>query len=1058
MPVVLVAAVLACAVASLPPLTLLPGFNLHLGTAPILAASLMVGPMAALAVLGLVLPAVFGNMPWPDVLLALTGALLIGALAQRTLHPVWTWVGWLALQVAFSVAAPFLHVPGASGVDWSFELLQIEGMATLTLAWIIVLLLGRRATSLRSPGRAMPLGHFAFSWLVVFVSSLALMTSLAFLRVSHRQLLEQASADLAARAARISAVTDLLLRERRSVISTIGRGIAQGGLMQAPPEELAEALYDYLQADPASLSILVADIRGAVLASAGNRPWLPRTNIEPRTVVDRIYFKMALENGGPYVSDVFTGRGIGSDRIVAVSTPIPGTADQPVGVIMMALDLSALAGVIRREERGEMTSSILDSTSAFVVPPPSELRDAVMARGSLPVAVGLASPSADADGLLVRESVVGATGWRVVTVLPVAALGGELRQAMRQALYIVVIGLLAALWIGPIVIGRLLIPLRFAVARLQQPIGRKVGISIADQRLVPPEVRLLLQNLLRARVHQRIAYNALSRLRQGLDDKVAERTRELEQSRAELRASADSWQMLLELSPDAVLTVDGHGAIVFANKAAGRLTGWEPGELLHRPLEILVPERMRASFMLEFGRYFAGGKIPSALRSERPILRSDGAEVPVELSVAVAQGQGGTRLIVYLRDQSLQKLAEATLLQAKTEAEAANASKTTFLAMVSHEMRTPLNTILGATELMGSAADEAEREACRSTVFASAESLHKLVNDLLDLSSMEAGKFVIHRGPVPLRETLARVVEEFRSTAAAKGLTLDLAVGEDVPRVMDTDGARFAQILINLVGNAIKFTRAGGVRIDARRDAGPGSLSWLVVEVIDSGIGIAAEARRRIFDPFVQSDGSISRAFGGTGLGLAISKRLATLLEGRIELESEPGVGSTFRIRLPIPEAAFAGGAGSAAPAMGATGVHRALRPDALCSQRPARILLVDDIESNRRVARRSLELMGHAVTECSSGQEALDLWERGGIDVVLMDVSMPGMDGLEATRRLRSRERERALGRVWIVGVTAHASEDYVEACQAAGMDEHLAKPYRRQQLFDLLEGRPDG
>jgi CheY-like chemotaxis protein len=284
-----------------------------------------------------------------------------------------------------------------------------------------------------------------------------------------------------------------------------------------------------------------------------------------------------------------------------------------------------------------------------------------------------------------------------------------------------------------------------------------------------------------------------------------------------------------------------------------------------------------------------------------------------------------------------------------------------------------------------------------------------------------------------------------------------------VPATIETDAARVAQIVRNLVGNALKFTAAGFVRVRARREAANEGGDRLLVEVEDSGIGIPVEAQQRIFEPFVQQDGSISRAFGGSGLGLAISSRFAALLHGSLDVESRAGEGSTFRLRLPMVESsgplpfdALATGCivrqASATDARGAAR-SRAGSQTTACA---ARVLVVDDTEPNRRLAARMLELMGHRVSTCASGVAALTTVEAECFDVVLMDVSMPGIDGLEATRRLRAREIDLGRERCWVIGFTAHATPSDADACRRSGMDDVLTKPYRARDLYEAIERAP--
>jgi PAS domain S-box-containing protein len=1042
----LAAAVLATVLlGALPPLTVVPTFAIDVVGVPALFAALLFGPAAGLVGLALLLPTSHAAYDVWIVGATVLGAAASGEIARRHVHPVWTWITWLALQAGAAIASS-----SEGGAALSSRV--IDAMGELALAWGLVLAVGHRPDLYRWRRRSPPLAHLVFTTLAVFVAGLSLVTSLVYVRVSFGQLLAEAESDLQSRTLRASEMLGLLLDQRRSLVASIAQSLGTNEMRSGSPARLDAALSDFLKVNPAALSMLVADRSGRVIAAGGNRPWLNPRGIIGTDVTDRAYFAQPMRDGRPFVSNVFTGRGLGSDRLVAISALIPGPAGAPAGVVQMALDLSTVARVVSFAETTGLSTAVLDANGEYVVPFARDVRETLAERGTLPTADParrVAVPTPSDPNSLVSEAVIGSTAWRVMSVRSLETMGQGIAEVARQALYIVLFGLLAALWLGRVAARQLVRPLASAAEPLRRPAGAPIGVHAVAQRAVPGEIRALLQRLQKSQVRQRVAFRQLARLRQDLDLKVAERTAELEVSRRQLASSAERWQQLLEISPDAIVTADGAGRVQFSNRAAHQLLGTASETLRGVDLDTLLPGWLAAS-AARAAAPTAAPRAPVAMRA----VRRDGSSFPAEFAVAEMRNAADVLYVVVIRDQTVRQAADDELRRAKAEAESANAAKTMFLAVISHELRTPLNTILNSADLIGNAGSDVEREAYRGTLISSAESMLKVVGDLLDLSTIEAGKFTVRTAPTDLRAELTRAVDGFRVAAKAKGLDLQLQC-EGIPEYVETDAARVAQIVRNLVGNALKFTAEGYVRVSARTERPTGGDARLLIEVADSGIGIPEEAQQRIFEPFVQQDGSISRAFGGTGLGLAISSRFAALLHGSLGLESRPGRGSTFTLRLPLVESSP-----SVFQQAAVTGRHAVPKPTRTSgrygpgrSARPLRVLVVDDTEPNRRLAQRMLETMGHVVSTCASGPAALEALDREPHDVVLMDVSMPGIDGLETTRRLRTIERETARARAWIVGFTAHATPADADACRASGMDDVLTKPYRSRDLYDAIE-----
>ncbi|MCE0533909.1 ATP-binding protein [Kineosporia rhizophila] len=735
-------------------------------------------------------------------------------------------------------------------------------------------------------------------------------------------------------------------------------------------------------ADSGLVSVFVTDAAGRL------------GDVNPRTAAfeagaDRSgqnWYSGVRATGRSYISQAYTTFSDGDEtRAVVAATPVHRVADDRIlGYLGAVYDLRAIQAFAVDLAKAQGVSLRITDQRGMVVAAPgtdvSSMTDASQETGvaqALQGQAGLGTTRApDGEEILSAYAPVSGLGWTVTAQVPTATAYASLAELRSTVLAVAVL-------LGQVLMGGLLIMVR-----------------------------------------------------------VQRRHQEAERSLQERERSTSA---ILEAAGDAFVSIDENDVIIAWSRQAELLFGWSSAEAQGAVLtDLIVPPSLKQRHSKGVRRLVDTG-VPRILgqRLELSAMHRDGHEFPIELALWQSESDGNRSFNAFIHDITTRKQHEAALAEARDRALETSRLKTEFLAVMSHELRTPMNGVMGMTSLLlGTQLSQQQREYAE-TVRSSADSLLELLNDILDLSKVEADRLELEVLDFDLHQVVRDIVHLLQVAAQQKGITLTATIADDVHRALRGDPGRLRQVLVNLVGNAIKFTAEGSVTLrvltDRAASASADGPVCLRFEVIDTGIGIAPEARARVFESFSQADASTTRQYGGTGLGLAISQKLVALFEGEIGVESELGAGSTFwftaRFQRGEPVEPPAEDLDSSEPGPAAS---------------PGLVLVVDDNATNQKIAVRMLERLGHRADVAADGAEAVSAWAAVPYDLILMDCRMPVMDGYEATRTIRGTEGSGR--RTPIVAMTASAMVDDRERCLEAGMDDFLSKPVQLNQLRDKV------
>ncbi|MCP9470869.1 MAG: response regulator [Nitrospira sp.] len=829
--------------------------------------------------------------------------------------------------------------------------------------------------------------------MVLTVSSLlvALLIGGVVLRIVEDRLVAAAGESLALAAVDIAGKLDLQTAERYGDIQMLAQSrIFQEGDVVAMAEHLqwmadAYAVYERLAAVDAKGRIIAATDRGSLGRSKEQQPW----------------FESVRDVGRVTATEPRPSEGLGGAIVASLTAPIKGRSGEFLGAVTAEISLAVLEDCIARTVtalQAQWGSTVrieyqfLNRTGEVIAD--SHLREegtVNLKREGLPSAQLFDSaPPGFIEERHLRRHVDVVTGYAMTK-------GIEELDAFRWGILVRVDR------------DDLVGPIRATITK----------IGLAGGGMILPLVGALLWSVRRQ-------YKSLA---------VAVEERE------RARDAERKFQHLIESAPDAILITDGEGRIMLSNRQAERLFGFSPDELAGRPIEMVVPEQFRVRHRAHRASYATSPAIRSIRDGFDSVGRKrNGIEFPAEIRLSHAELSGGLLMITVIRDMTRQRRAERELLAAKESAEAAARAKSDFLATMSHEIRTPMNGVIGMTDLLLDTKLTDEQREYAETIHNCGRHLLAIIDDILDFSKGEAGKLTLESIDFDLRATTEGAIDLLAERAAHKGLNLAGLFHADVPVALRGDPGKLRQILLNLIGNAIKFTERGEVVVTVSLVQRTDNKAIVRFEVSDTGVGIEAEAQRRLFQPFVQADSSTTRKYGGTGLGLAICKQLAELMGGRIGVESRIGKGSTFWFTVPFHQQ-------SAVPSPSSDSASASLRGRRLC--------VVDDHATNRRVIELYARTWGASCLSAENGCQALQLLRDAArcnqvCDVAIIDSQMPGMSGLDLVKAVKA---DPLLAATRLVLLTSRGQRGDAALARDAGCEAYLTKPVRQAELHECIE-----
>lgn len=776
---------------------------------------------------------------------------------------------------------------------------------------------------------------------------------------------------------------------------------------------------------PHYANILITDLSGKTWAAVFMPP-------PPAMLNDRRYFKNAISTGRLSSGEYAVSKSMANKPVFHFAYPYQDQEGKISGVIIVAFRLDLYSSVFKNSPLPEGTNFLLIDHAGVI------LHRALEPEKS----IGKKYPE-DAFNEMVSGSDehslkgTGSFGDERFISYRKLRLQGEVEPYMYVRVGVPVKTTLAAAdqtmlksiaFFGAFLLGAFF--LAYLVGK-RSIADRIILLENASQRLAKGDLQVSIASAVSGGELGELAHSFDVMARQ-----LMEREQVIRESEARLRSITDSAQ-------DAILMMDSLGIITFWNPAAETILGYQAVEALGKDLHaLLAPLRYQRAQKTAFAEFIQTGRGHAVGKTiELYAIHKDGHELPVSLSLSAVFLDGAWHAVGILRDITTLKQYQDELLEARHSAEAANRAKSEFLANMSHEIRTPMNGVIGMAQLLRFTQPTKEQEEYLDNLELSCKNLLELINDILDLSKIESGRLELESAAFSLRRCIHEVLANQSARIEQKGLQLVVDLDEQLPELVLGDSLRFKQILLNLLGNAIKFTETGSITVAgvvvSRVDAG----CVFRLMVSDTGIGMTSEALERIFNSFEQADSSTTRIYGGSGLGLSICRRLTELMGGRIWAESISGKGATFFVELPFVIQPHTD--------------EESLKPACQVipgAMRSLKILVAEDNKLNADTIIAMLKRMGHEVEVASNGREALEKWHASVVHCVLMDIQMPVMDGYLAAATMREQEQKMG-GHTPIIAMTAHALHGDRERFLAEGFDGYVSKPVEMQILAEELK-----
>ncbi len=795
------------------------------------------------------------------------------------------------------------------------------------------------------------------------------------------------------------------------------------GVREKKKERLEQLLKKIQSSNPEYANILAANLDGKVWASVFELP-------PPAEINDRRYFKNALSSGklssGEYVQSKSLNK-----PVLHFAYPYLDISEKTGGVISVAFYFTLFEDILKNRRLPDGTSFLLIDHNGIIMFHPLS-----------PESVGRHYPVEaykrmydDPDKCSYRGK--GNSGKEFFITYKKIRLETETAPYMYIRVGVPVSSVLATAnrtLIRNISILSFFLTASFLLAYL---VGKR---SIADRiKLLQNAAHKLADGEQQIIVSDSVSGGELGSLAESFDKmalNLVEREQIIKESEARLRSITDS-------ALDGILMIDKNEIISFWNPAAEKILGYSIEEAIGKTLhELLAPKSEDDQNQAYFPFFCDAGKLHlSGKMLELDTMRKDGQEITISILFSSVVLYDGYYAVGILRDITDWKRYQDELIKARHSAEAANRAKSEFLANMSHEIRTPMNGVLGMTQLLRFTETSAEQKEYLESLEQSCKNLLELINDILDLSKIEAGKLELEETDFSPIRTVREVIDNQSPRIKLKGLKLTTNFQEPMPKLVRGDSLRFKQILLNILGNAIKFTEKGTINISFCVSNLQQNHCTLKVTISDTGIGIAPETVEKIFNPFEQADNSTTRIYGGSGLGLTICRRLVTQMNGKIWADSKLGEGSTFVVEIPfavrIKESKLFS--------------EPVDNTDIKVMDRELNLLVAEDSRLNAKTIKAMLHHIGHQADVAVNGQQALDMLHKKNYDCILMDISMPVMDGSLATETIRKQEAATG-GHIPIIALTANALLGDRERFLAQGFDGYISKPVDIKHLSDEI------